>query len=85
MTAEIPTRLPAGSYVARYKIFNGDDVKQEGDITLNILKAGTLELAGFGFMGLSLAHKISILLPIFALLIVVIYAWRFGRRKRSVR
>ena len=76
VTAELPTRLPAGSYLARYKIYNGDEIKQEGDVTLNILPAGTLQEAGFGFVGLSLAHKISILLPIFSVLIALIYLWR---------
>lgn len=84
VTAEIPTNLPADSYVARYRIFNGDEIKQEGDISLNVLPAGTLETAGFGFIGLSIAHKISILLPIFALLITIIYVWH-GRRKRPLR
>lgn len=84
VTAEIPTKLPAGSYVARYRIFNGDEIKQEGDISLNILPAGTLEAAGFGFAGLSLAHKISLLLPIFALMITIIYVW-YGKRGRPLR
>lgn len=83
VTAEIPTRLPAGSYIARYRIYNGDEVKQEGDLNLNILPAGTLQQAGFGFMGLSVPHKISVLLPIFALLIVVIYLVN-ARRGRQV-
>ncbi len=82
--AEVPTRLPSGSYVARYKVFNGDDVKQEGELSVNILPYGTLQLAGFGFMGLSIAHKISILLPIFALLIAILYTIHIRRsRKRS--
>lgn len=83
VTAEIPTRLPAGSYIARYRIFNGDEVKQEGDLSLNILPAGTLQQAGFGFIGLSFPHKISILLPVFALLIVAIYLLN-ARRSRQV-
>ena len=84
ITAEIPTRLPAGSYVARYRIYNGDDVKQEGDVSLTILSYGTLQLAGFGFAGLSLAHKISILLPIFSLLIAILYLVHITRsRKRN--
>lgn len=84
ITAEIPTRLPAGSYVARYRIYNGDDVKQEGDVSLTILPFGTLQLAGFGFAGLSLAHKISILLPIFSLLIAILYLVHITRsRKRN--
>jgi len=71
--AEIPTRLPAGNYIARYSIYNGDDVKQEGEVSLSILPYGTLQQAGFGFSGLSVPHKISILLPIFAFLIIVLY------------
>jgi hypothetical protein len=82
--AEIPTRLEAGSYIARYTIYNDDEIKQEGDLSLNILPAGTLQLAGFGFSGLSVPHKISILLPVFAVLIAGIYIWH-ARRKRGVR
>ncbi|MEY2664981.1 MAG: hypothetical protein RLZZ480_86 [Candidatus Parcubacteria bacterium] len=84
VTAEIPTRLPAGSYVAKYRIYNDDEVKQEGDMSLTILPYGTLQQAGFGFMGLSLAHKISILLPVFSLLIAILYVIHIRRaRKRS--
>lgn len=82
--AEIPTRLPAGSYLARYKIYNGGTIKQEGDASLSILPPGTLQTAGFGFSGLSLPHKISILLPIFALIIIIlyfIYNRRLNRRR----
>src|SRR5690606_3986022 len=56
IVAQLPTRLPAGTYIARYQIFNDDEVKQEGEVNLNILPYGTLQLAGFGFLGLSLAH-----------------------------
>jgi methionine-rich copper-binding protein CopC len=85
VTAEIPTRLPAGSYVARYKVFNGDDVKQEGELSVSILPYGTLQLAGFGFIGLSIAHKISILLPIFALLIAILYIIHIKRARKKSR
>lgn len=85
VTAEIPTRLPAGTYVARYKIFNEDEVVQEGDLSLNILPAGTLQQAGFGFLGLSMAHKVSILLPIFSVLIAAIYVWHARRRDKVKR
>lgn len=73
VTAEIPTRLPAGNYIVRFKIFNGEEVKQEGEMSLSILPYGTLQQAGFGFEGLSLSHKISVLLPIFAVAIMVLY------------
>lgn len=82
VVAEIPTRLPEGSYVARYKIYNDDEVKQEGDLSLNILPSGSIQAAGFGFVGLSMAHKISVLLPIFAIIIALLYAVRALRRKR---
>jgi hypothetical protein len=84
VTAELPTRLPAGSYIARYRIYNGEDLKQEGDLSLNILPEGTAQSAGFGFIGLSVAHKISLLLPIFALLIAVLY-FLFMRQKGRKR
>ena len=73
VTAQIPTRLPAGNYIARYKVYNGEDVKQEGEVSLNILPYGTLQEAGFGFSGLSVPHKISVLLPIFVILILILY------------
>lgn len=85
VVAEIPTRLPAGSYVARYKVFNDNDVKQEGELSVNILPYGTLQLAGFGFFGLSIAHKISVLLPIFALIIVILYIVHIRRTRRKNR
>jgi hypothetical protein len=83
VTAELPTRLPAGSYIARYQIYNGDELKQEGDLSLNILPAGTAQGANFGFIGLSLAHKISLLLPIFAIVIAVLYFLFTRQRNRK--
>lgn len=82
VVAEIPTRLPAGNYIARYQIFNGDEIEQEGDLSLTILPPGTLQTAGFGFVGLSTAHKISILLPVFSVVIVILYVTYNWRRKR---
>lgn len=83
--ASLPTRLPPGSYIARYRIYNGDDIKQEGDLSLGIKPYGTLQTAGFGFAGLSAPHKISVLLPIFALMIAGLYYWRARSSRRSRR
>ena len=83
--AEIPTRLPAGSYIARYTIFNEDEIKQEGEVTLSVLPFGTLQTAGYGVLGLSLPHKISIILPIVTLLGLIGLALFVRRRKRSNR
>ncbi len=82
--AEIPTRLPAGNYIAKYKIYNGEEVKQEGEVSLSILPYGTLQEAGFGFSGLSVAHKISLLLPVFVILITVIYVIHNRRRNKKL-
>ncbi len=92
--AELPTRLPFGNYIVRYQVMNDADVKQEGELNLSILPYGTLQTAGYGFMGLSLAHKLSVLLPTFVLLagltalLVRLNNGRMGRkpgRTRAVR
>ncbi len=70
--AELPTRLPSGAYLARYQVFNGDEIKQEGEVGLSILPYGTLQVAGYGFMGLSIAHKLSVLIPVFVFLASII-------------
>lgn len=85
VTAEIPTRLPSGSYVAHYLVYNDGEVKQEGDVSLLVLPFGTLNLAGFGFLGLSLAHKISILLPIFSFVIAILYLIHIRRNRKKLR
>lgn len=84
VTAEIPTRLPAGTYIARYQVFNDDESKLEGEVNLNILPYGTLQAAGFGFSGLSLAHKVSVILPIVALFVVGVL-FIISRRRNRVR
>lgn len=88
LTAEIPTRLPAGSYLARYQIFNDDELKQEGELNMNIMPYGTVQAAGFGFIGLSLAHKLSLILPAFTVLVLLIlgiYGWRSRRNRVRAR
>lgn len=62
--AEIPTKLPAGGYIGRFEIFNGDVSKLSGEVNINILPYGTLQTAGFGFLGLSFVHKMSVIIPI---------------------
>ncbi len=83
VVANIPTRLPSGAYLARYKVYNGDEVKQEGEVSMNVLPYGTLQTAGFGFSGLSLPHKISVLLPIFGLLILILMLIQSRRQRRT--
>ncbi len=85
IVAELPTRLPAGTYIARYQIFNDDEVKQEGEVNLNILPYGTLQIAGFGFLGLSLAHQVSVILPILALLALLLFGVHTARQRKVNR
>ena len=82
ISASLPTRLPDCRYIVRYAIKNGDDIKQEGELNLSVLPYGTLQLAGYGFMGLSIAHKLSVLLPIFAVLIALLYFIHSRRSRR---
>jgi hypothetical protein len=83
VVANLPTRLPAGSYMARYAIYNGEEIKQEGELNLSVLPYGTLQTAGYGFGGLSVPHKISVLLPLFALVIGILYFIYYRRKGRK--
>lgn len=81
--AEIPTKLPSGSYLARFEIKNDDDVKLSGEVNLSVLPYGTLQAAGFGFLGLSIAHKLSIVIPaLFFICVPVLIFFRSRKRTR---
>lgn len=80
--AELPTRLPAGSYLGRFEIMNDKDIKLSGEVNLSILPYGTLQTAGFGFLGLSLAHKLSIILPVLFIFLVPFIVYLRRRRGR---
>lgn len=71
VVAELPTRLPQGSYLARFEIMNEDESKLAGEVNVSILPYGTLQTAGFGFTGLSLPHKLSVIVPILFILILI--------------
>ena len=82
--AEIPTRLPQGSYLARFEIKNGDEIKLEGEVNVSILAYGTLQAAGFGFIGLSLPHKLSVIVPIlFGIILVFFVIFRIVGLRRG--
>lgn len=83
VVAELPTRLPAGNYLARYTINNGSEIKQEGELSLNVLQYGTLQTAGYGFAGLSAVHKVSVLLPVLVV-VIIIGLFLYRRREKSV-
>jgi len=85
----IPTNLPSGSYLVRFEIINdGGEVKREGELNLSILPYGTLQTAGFGFSGLSLPHKLSVITPILFVLSIIgllVFNTNQNRRPRTKR
>ena len=83
--AELPTRLPPGNYRARYNIYNKDEVVQSGELNMIIREYGTVQAAGFGLRGLSTPHLISVILPVLAFLILIIYIGYFMYYKRNQR
>lgn len=84
--AELPTRLPTGSYIAKFQIYNDENVKLGGEVNLSIHPYGTLDTAGFGFGGLSLPHKLSVIVPILFILLVItmLIARRSQTRKKDL-
>lgn len=86
--AELPTRLSAGRYIAKYAIFKGNEIAQENEVNLSISVPGAVPgYTGYGFDGLSTADKLKVagaaLIPI--LLVVVLVATLIMRRKRARR
>lgn len=59
--AELPTRLPAGVYTARYKIYKDEVVAREGELTLGIMPNGSVKnYRGYGFTGLNFRDKAAV-------------------------
>ena len=68
--AELPTRLPAGSYNANYKIYKNEEIAQEGDIHLSVLPRGTIPgYQGYGLAGLYLRDRLILGIAPFVFLI----------------
>jgi len=89
--AEIPTHLPAGTYVAKYTIYKNDQIAQQNTLNLSIAPLGAVPgYEGYGFDGLSLADKLKVIgvigVPL-VLLIIIILALisRRNRRRRATR
>lgn len=74
--AELPTFLPPGAYLVKYSIYLKDRVKREGELTLSVLPEGTLgDYEGYGFSGLSMGDKLSLVIPPLVLLVGIIAAF----------
>ena len=73
--AFLPTKLPPGAYLVKYSIYLKDEVKRQGELTLSVLPEGTIDgYQGYGFGGLSITDKLSIIVPPVVLLIGIIAA-----------
>ncbi len=82
--AELPTHLPAGSYVAKYSIYKNADIAQQGQINLSIQTLGSVPgYEGYGFDGLSLADKLKVIGVVGApIVLTAILATAFTLRRR---
>jgi hypothetical protein len=85
--AELPTHLAPGGYLVRFSIYKNDKISKSGELTLGILPRGTIPgYEGYGFMGLSLADKLSVVGPIVApLFLGGTYRIMRTRRKKTSR
>jgi hypothetical protein len=65
--AELPTFLPPGGYLIKFSVYKKEQIAKSGELTLSVLPEGTIPgYEGYGFAGLSLGDKLSIIGPIFA-------------------
>jgi hypothetical protein len=86
--AELPTRLPAGRYTAKYTIYKNATIAQQNTVTISISAAGTvIGYQGYGFDGLSLTDKLKAIvalgipLVLLIILIIILASKRRGRPK----
>ena len=74
---KFPTRLPAGKYVVKFKIFKGEEIAREGFLDVSILPYGTIPGDnGYGFLGLNVLDKTVISLMTITAIAVLVYGGR---------
>jgi hypothetical protein len=85
--AYLPTFLPPGGYRVKYTIEKEEGaVAQRGELALSILPPGTITgYEKYGFEGLTLGDKLSILLPAGLLVLATLGFLFVGRRGRTSR
>ena len=87
--AELPSRLPAGRYTAKYTIYKGEDIAQQNQINLSVAAIGAVQgYTGYGFSGLSVQDKAKVAgvigVPI-ALLLILFTVLGLRRRRNRAR
>lgn len=85
VVAELPTRLPAGRYTAKYAIYKGEEIAQQNEINLSIGTLGSVAgYEGYGIMGLSIGDKFklasAIVIPLILLTALAYILMRLRRR-----
>jgi hypothetical protein len=83
--ADLPTRLPAGSYIAKYTIYKNAEIAQQNQLNLSILPIGSIPgYQTYGFDGLSLPDKLKVVgvIVVPVLIIVILIALLISRRRR---
>ncbi len=84
--AELPTRLSAGRYTAKYTIYKGEDIAQQNQINLSVASIGAVQgYTGYGFSGLSTQDKLKVagVLGIPVLVILILFTILGVRRRRN--
>ncbi len=84
--AELPTRLPAGRYTAKYTIYKGEEIAQQNQINMSVAAIGAVQgYVGYGFAGLSTADKAKVggVISIPLLLILGLFIMLGARRRRN--
>ena len=85
--AELPTRLPAGRYKAKYTVYKNKDVAQQNIVDVSIAAIGAVPgYEGYGFGGLSVKDKLKVaaVLGIPLLVLVLLAAILVWKRKKRV-
>ncbi len=85
IVAELPTRLTAGKYIAKYKIYKGDEIAQENEINVSVAAIGAVAgYEGYGFDGLSLQDKLKVAAAgAIPLILLIGLAALFWNRKKT--
>ena len=65
------------------ELYNQDEVKQEGEVGLNIVPYGSVAAAGYGFFGLSAGDQATVIVPVLLPLAAIFYVISRGRRKKK--
>lgn len=84
--AYFPTYLPPGGYRVKYVVQKDEEMfAQMGELALSVLPRGTITgYEGYGFEGLSVTDKLSVIIPGF-LLVAIFFIFAFMRRRTPRR